>query len=123
MLAEAELLAGKTADALDAAQRARAFVEETGERVLEPEVRRIEAEALAASGASDGEVEALLAAAADIARRQGSLPFELRALGALYRLRGDAEGRAALATCYASFDEGADTADLIEARELLDARS
>ncbi len=123
MLAEAELRAGKTTDALDAVHRARAFVEETGERVLEPEVRRIEAEILSSSGAPRPEIEAALAAAVDRARKQRSLPFELRAVAALYRLRRDDDSRAVLAECYDSFDEGADTVDLIEARALLETRS
>ncbi len=120
MLAEAELLAGKPAEALDAVRRALAFVDETGERVLEPDIRRLEAEILSASAAPRAEVEAALTAAAAGASKQGSLPFELRAAVALHRLRGDDDSRAALAACYARFDEGSDTADLIEARALLD---
>jgi class 3 adenylate cyclase/tetratricopeptide (TPR) repeat protein len=124
MLAEAELLGENPAEALDAVRRALAFVDETGERVLEPDIRRLEAEILSASGAPQAEIEATLAAAAAGARKQGSLPFELRAAVALHRLRGDDESRGAVAACYASFDEGSDTADLIEARAVLDgARS
>jgi class 3 adenylate cyclase/tetratricopeptide (TPR) repeat protein len=123
MLADAELRAGKTADALEAVQRARAFVEETGERFVEPEIWRIEAEILSTSGAAEEEVEAALASAVDRARKQRSLPFELRAVGALYRFRGDDQSRADLTRCYDSFDEWLDTVDLIEARELLEARS
>ncbi|MFY9587128.1 MAG: hypothetical protein WAT66_06710, partial [Actinomycetota bacterium] len=95
--------------------------DETGERVLEPDIRRLEAAILSASGAPRAEIEAALAEAVEGARKQGSRPFELRAAVALHRLRGDDESRAVLAACYASFDEGADTADLIEARVLLES--
>jgi predicted ATPase len=120
MLAEAELLAGKHADALDAVKRARAFAEETGERVFEPELWRLEGEILHASGAPRTEVEAALAAAVDGARARRFLPFELRALAALFRLRADEESRSALASCHAAFTEGSDTVDLAEARSLLE---
>lgn len=120
MLAEAELMAGKYTDALDAVSRARAFVEETGERVFAPELWRLEGEIKRVSGSADAEVEAALVAAADAARARRFLPFELRALAGLHRLRGDDASRAALAACIGSFTEGSDTVDLTEARALLE---
>jgi predicted ATPase len=121
MLAETELLAGKHHDALDAVTRARAFAEETGERVHAPELWRLEGEIKHAAGAATAEVEEALLAAVDVARDRRFLLFELRARASLYRLRRDAASRAALSSCLDSFTEGLDTADLMEARALLEA--
>ena len=57
------------------------------------------------------------------ARRQGALSWELRAAISLVRLHGnrDRPARAELAAIYRRFTEGFDTADLQEARRLLDA--
>jgi len=56
------------------------------------------------------------------ARRQGALSWELRAAMSLVRLHGNRDGsaRAELAAIYRRFTEGFDTADLQEARQLLD---
>ena len=125
MLAEAELRAGNPGEALDALLRAKEFAAETGERVFEPELLRVEGEALRASGAPDEEAEVALRAAADSARRRNALPFQLRAAASLYRLLGDQASRDALAACHGSFVEGFDTVDVLEAAGLLsgDVRS
>jgi adenylate cyclase len=123
MLAEAELLAGAHASALDALRDARSFADETGERVFEPELWRLEAEILHASGAPAEDVDAALDAAADAAGRHATLPFRLRLAASLYRLRGDAGSRDALSECYSAFGEGFDTADLTEAAGLLGVTS
>lgn len=119
MLAEAEHMAGAHAPALDALRDARSFADETGERVFEPELWRLEAEILNASGASADDVAVALDAAVDAAGRHATLPFRLRLASTRYRLRGDTGSRDALAACYAEFREGLDTADLTEAAELL----
>ena len=119
MLAEAELLAGRPAAALDAIADANAFVAETGERLFEPELLRVGAEARRSAGSADEDVEAMLAAASDIATRRGEIPFLLRASLARYRLRRDAASRAALEEAIALFDADADTAEVVEARTLL----
>ena len=119
MLAEAEAAAGEHGPALDALRRAREFAAETGERVFEPELWRLEGEILHASGASSEEVSGALSNAADSARLHGTLPFRLRVAGTLYRLRGDEATRSALAECHTSFTEGFDTVDLVEAGALL----
>jgi class 3 adenylate cyclase/predicted ATPase len=119
MLAEAESLAGAHEKAIEALRDARAFAEETGERVFEPELWRLEAEILHAAGGPADAVDAALASAADAARRHTSLPFRLRLAASRYRLRGGAAARAALAECYAAFGEGLDTPDLAEAAALL----
>ncbi len=62
--------------------------------------------------------------ALDIARRQGAKSLELRAamsLGRLWQRQGKTEqARQLLAEVYAWFTEGFDTADLQEARALLE---
>ena len=122
MLAEAELLAGDPEAARRAVAAAKAFGEETGERVFEAELSRLEAEIGLATGATRDEVDAALRAAIDEARRRSGLPFELRATAARHRLHGSADTRRALEACYASFTEGLETADLVAARELLAAK-
>ena len=120
MLAEAERAAGRPLEALDAASRAQAFVEETGERVFLPELIRIGAELRNELGAASLEdTVSALSRAVEIAREQPSLPFELRAASSFHRLRNDDKSRSVLEACIASFSEGGDTTDLVEARALL----
>jgi hypothetical protein len=75
--------------------------------------------------------EACFRQAIEVARRQGARWWELRATVSLYRLAGKAgaagaasgaEARQMLADVYNSFDEGFDTVDLSEAREMLEDR-
>jgi predicted ATPase len=90
-----------------------------------PELLRIEAEAIledARSGA-EGTAEALFRRSLDVAREQGALSWELRTATSLARLwrrqnRGP-EAHALLASIYARFTEGFETADLAQARSLL----
>ena len=78
----------------------------------------------ATAGTAAGGGRSLVAAALDVARRQESKALELRAAMSLSRLwqqQGkQAEARALLAPVYIWFTEGLDTADLQEARALLD---
>jgi predicted ATPase len=82
---------------------------------------------LAASSGPEGEsgAEAYFLAAAELAARQQSKLFELRAVTSLTRLRlrqgRPEEARERLAAVYGWFTEGFDTRDLQEAKELLDA--
>jgi tetratricopeptide (TPR) repeat protein len=119
MLAEAELMAGRPAVALEELRRAQGFAAETGERVFEPELMRLEGEALRVSGAPVEQATAAIVAAAASARDRGDLPFQLRAAAALFRLLGDDASRSDLEACRAAFSEGLDTVDLVEAAELL----
>jgi predicted ATPase len=70
------------------------------------------------------EVEQVYRDALDVARRQGAKGPELRTAtsyaGWLGRHGRAAEGRALLAPIYATFTEGFDTRDLIEAKALLE---
>ena len=71
------------------------------------------------------EAEQCLKAAIALAQQQEAKFWELRATAALAKLRADQgrryEGRELLAPRYAAFTEGFDTADLKEAKNLLDA--
>lgn len=130
-LAAIQLQAGDLGAARELLEHAKALAA-AGERFHEPEIHRVEADlvlaeaggAERASKAARSRAEALLGLALDCARRQGALSLELRAATRLARLcrraaRGR-EARARLGRLYASFSEGLDTADLREARQLLE---
>ena len=107
------------ADALAVAQR-------TGERRDEAEIYRIKGELLLQHAVPNApEAEACFQQALAIARRQQTKSWELRAAMSLARLwqrQGKrAEARHLLAEIYGWFTEGFDTADLQDARALLDA--
>jgi predicted ATPase len=76
-------------------------------------------------GTPQVEAEACFRQALDVARRQEAKSLELRAAMSLSRLwqqQGkQAEARALLAPVYGWFTEGFDTADLQEAKALLEA--
>jgi predicted ATPase len=71
------------------------------------------------------EAQSMFEEALRTAQRQGARSLELRAASSLARLLGEAgredEARDLLAPRYAWFTEGFDTADLKEAKALLDA--
>jgi class 3 adenylate cyclase/predicted ATPase len=125
-LAEVSGKAGQVEDAQDLLREALALVEDTGERCWEAELYRLQGELLLArSAAEHTEAESCFHQALDIARRQQAKSFELRATMSLSRLwqrqGGRVETRELLAPVYGWFTEGFDTADLQEAKALLDA--
>jgi predicted ATPase len=99
------------------------MVEETGERHWEAELYRLRAEILLMRG-DKTEAEASLQEAIEVARWQQARSWELRAKTSLARLWRDQgrvdEARQMLAEIYDWFSEGFDSADLIEARTLLE---
>jgi tetratricopeptide (TPR) repeat protein len=121
-LAEAYQLAGRREEGLQALDGSFCSVEEVWWLA---EQYRVRAELLLLAPGFETEAEATLRQALEVARSQKSKFLELRAAMSLTRLlwqQGRAvEGRALLAECYAWFTEGFDTADLQEARGLLDA--
>jgi hypothetical protein len=123
-LAEMELLRGRAKEGLAAIGEALAFVEKTGERFDEAEIHRRQGELLLLAG-EGARVEACFQTALDVARRQGALSLELRAATSLARLWNDTgrgrEARPLLAALYGRFSEGFDTADLRDAKLLLDS--
>jgi adenylate cyclase len=104
---------------------ARTVMESTQERFYESEVHRVQgALVLAQAVDQHAQAETCFQHALDVARRQQAKSWELRAAMSLARLwqqQGKrAEARALLAPVYGWFTEGFDTADLQEAKTLLD---
>jgi predicted ATPase len=125
LLADAYGGAGRAAEGLTVLARARTQVEATGERWFEPELHRMSGELfLSRAGGDDGQAEQSFHQALLSARQQNARAWELRAATSLARLwAGNGERRKAhdvLAPVYGWFTEGFDTADLKEARALLD---
>ncbi|HSJ54782.1 MAG TPA: AAA family ATPase [Anaerolineae bacterium] len=119
-LAEAYLVAGKRAEGLRAIDEALYPNEEAW---YLPEQYRLKAELLLLAPGFEQEADALLRQALDLAREQKSRALELRtalSLARLYARQGRrAEGHAILASGYALYQEGQDTIELRQARELL----
>jgi adenylate cyclase len=100
-------------------------VVDKGERFWEAELYRLQGELLLqqATGSGD-ETETCFRQALDVARHQQAKSLELRAaisLSRLWQRQGKrAEARQLLAEIYAWFTEGFDTADLQQAKRLLE---
>jgi predicted ATPase len=100
-------------------------VDLTGYRVTEAELHRLTGELLLIEDpASKKEAERYFCTAIDIARRQGARLLELRATVSIARLMANQgrrdEARAMLTEIYNWFTEGFGTADLKDAKALLD---
>jgi predicted ATPase len=105
-----------------------ATIEPNGQYYYEAELYRIHGEVLLARDpASVIEAEACFLRAIEVARRQSAKAFELRAVTSLARLlrtQGKrSEARSGLAEIYAWFTEGFDTADMKDAKALLEELS
>jgi predicted ATPase len=116
---------GRTEDGLQALAEAHTLVEQHDERWWEAEVHRLQGVLrLRQPGTPQAEAEVWLRQALDVARRQEAKSLELRAAMSLSRLwqqQGKrAEAYELLAPIYGWFTEGFDTADLQEAKALLD---
>lgn len=125
LLAEAHWRRGAWQDGLAAISEALAIIAESGECAYQAELYRIQGELLLdSSPANQGEAEASFQRAREIARNQRARSWELRAATSLARLwqrQGKCEeAREALDEVYTWFTEGFDTADLKEAKALLD---
>jgi DNA-binding SARP family transcriptional activator len=125
-LAEAEANAGNPRQGLDTLAEAHDLVEETGERLWEAELYRVQADLRRMLG-QDAAAEASLQTAIDVARRQAAKSWELRATTGLARLWQEQgkfeEAYRMLSAIFDWFTEGFDTPDLLEARVLLDELS
>jgi predicted ATPase len=127
LLAEAYGTVGQVNEGLGLLTEA-AKVVDKGERYWEAEMYRLKGELLLADSATQhAEAESCFRQALDVARHQQAKSLELRAAMSLSRLwqrQGrDAEARQLLGEIYGWFTEGFDTADLQEAKALLDALS
>jgi predicted ATPase len=122
--ADAQLATGKPGAALASVAAGLEAVEKTGGAPPEAEFWRLKGEALLAGAGTVSEAETAMQQAIDVARRQNAKCWELRAAMSLARLRRQQgrpqEAAALLAPIYAWFTEGFDTADLNEAKTLLD---
>ena len=120
MLAEAYGKGGRTEDGLRVLDEALALVDKTGERGREAELYRLKGELLQ----NADEAEACFQQALAVARRQQSKSWELRtamSLARLWQQQGKRnEARDLLAPVYGWFTEGFDTADLMDAKALLE---
>ncbi len=124
-LAEACARAGQIDEGLKATAEALDLVRQRGECFWEAEIHRLSGELLLMRDRSDcTEAQASFKRAIEVARRQGAKSLELRATRSLARLLRDTgcrdEARAMLAEIYNWFTEGFDTADLKDAKALLD---
>jgi predicted ATPase len=125
LLAEALALAGKIEEALAALDDALAKAAVSGARGWDAEIHRLRGELTGRLPYPDpAKSEDSFRTALAVAREQGTRGYELRAAASLARLwraqgrRGEA--RDLLAPVYGLFTEGFDTADLKDAKALLD---
>ena len=125
LLAEAHGHGGHPDEGLAALAEARAVLEATGVRFYAAELHRLQGALLLRRPAADvAQAEECFQRALDVARRQGARSWELRAavsLGRLWEQQGKrGEALALLSPIYGWFTEGFDTADLQEAKGLLE---
>jgi predicted ATPase len=123
--ADVQLTSGKPEAALASVAAGLEAVEKAGGAPpLEAELHRLRGEALLAGAGTASEAETAMQQGIDVARRQNAKSWELRGATSLARLRRQ-QGRreeavALLAPILGWFTEGFDTADLKEAKTLLD---
>jgi len=128
LLADIYGRSGQIEAGLGALEEALVTVEQHTERFYEADLHRLQGELLLRQSEEAGlEAEACFHRALDIARHQQAKSLELRAATSLARLwqQQDKHAKAyqLLAGVYGWFSEGFDTADLQEAKELLEALS
>jgi predicted ATPase len=127
-LAEACTSIGRFEKGLDALTEALTIADENEDRYCEPETYRLKGQLLLKQNDSNvEEAENCFRRAIDLARKQSAKSLELRATMSLARLLAQQghrdEARTMLAEIYNWFTEGFDTADLIDAKALLDELS
>jgi len=122
--ADAQLAIGRPEAALASVAAGLKAVERAGGAPLEAELYRLRGEALLAGAGTVSEAETAIEQGIDVARRQNAKSWELRGAMSLARLRRQQgrpqEAAALLAPILGWFTEGFDTADLKEAKALLD---
>jgi predicted ATPase/class 3 adenylate cyclase len=129
LLAEACAHADRREEGREAVRQALAVVEQTGECIFESRLRHLEGEFLLKQSDADAtsRAESCFEAALAVARRQQAKAWELRAATSLASIWAEQgrrrEAHDLLEPVYRTFTEGFDTADLKEARGLLDALS
>jgi class 3 adenylate cyclase/predicted ATPase len=125
LLAEVHGMLGEPEAGLTALAEALTLRDTTSERWYAPELYRLKGDLLQQHAEHQGEAEAAFHHAFDLARNQQAKSFELRAATSLARLwqqQGKRqEAHDLLAPVYHWFTEGLDTADLQDAKALLEA--
>jgi adenylate cyclase len=123
-LVSSYLKAGLTEEAIKAAEEALSAIEQTGARMSEAELYRLKGEALLSTARFEAEARACFETAIMVAREQEAKSWELSATMSLARLLASQgrreDARAMLSEIYNWFAEGFDTADLKDAKALLD---
>jgi predicted ATPase len=126
LLAEGYAAAGQPELGLKRLEEAQSMVDRTGERYYEAEICRVRGELLLqARGAqhAQADAEAYFTRAVDLAGRQTARSLQLRAVMSLTRLQMATQPGELLpkrlGAAYHWFTEGTNTADLMEARQLL----
>jgi predicted ATPase len=125
LLTELHVHLGQHEEGLKALNEALSFVDKTGERVYEAELHRLKGELLLPlSPDNHPEAESCFQKAIFVAHQQQAKSLELRATTSLAKLLQQqgmrAEAYELLAPIYGWFTEGFDTADLQEAKALLE---
>jgi predicted ATPase len=128
LLADAHLQLGEACLGLDRLAEALDEIDRVGTRAFEPEMHRVHGELLRLCPDGDeAGAEACFQKAIEMAQAQHARTLELRAVTSLSRLWQQqdqrAEAYALLAPVYSWFTEGFDTADLQEAKALLEELS
>jgi class 3 adenylate cyclase/predicted ATPase len=125
LLAAIQLTYDESAEGLDTVVSALGLTGGKGSRLMDPEFLRLKGELLIAlDREATADAEVAFCQAIDIAQRQSSKSWELRATMSMARLWRDQgkrnEARGLLAPVYGWFTEGFDTLDLKKARALLE---
>jgi predicted ATPase len=128
LLADACTKTGRLDEGLDALNDASAAAEQNEEHNWDAEIHRLRGELLLKQRDSNaGEASRCFRCAIEVAQKQSAKSWELRATTSLARLLGSQgrreEASAMLAAIYNWFTEGFDTADLKDAKALLDELS
>jgi DNA-binding SARP family transcriptional activator len=125
MLADAARVTGRIGEGLAAVDDGLALAKERNYLLYEPELFRLKGELLLQQAGNEAEAEACFRRGIESAQRQQARSWELRAaigLARLWRRQGKVEAACrVLAQVYNWFTEGFDTADLREAKALLEA--
>jgi predicted ATPase len=127
LLADVLHKTGQAEQALEVLAEALAAAHHTGDLFYEAELYRLKGEVLLTHTRAGTEAEGCLKQAIEISRRQQAKSWELRSvmsLARLYRQQGkQQQARQRLKKAYDCFSEGLHTADLREAKALLDELS
>jgi predicted ATPase len=123
VLASAYLAGGRASEGIGATNEGLALSRSSGVRLLESELHRLKGELLLNAGKDEAPVQSFRDAI-ELARRQGAKSWELRATTSLARLLAKQghpdEAHNILSEIYGWFTEGFDTADLKDAKALLE---